>query len=136
MFSGTDKAISYVHIPANQILNNLLALGYECYFHQSRFDDNWIECQNGLCSLSNYEYPYEFFRNAQRNGKIMMTKIPLGGNITKVGPVELSFELIANSLRNLNDWYRENKGKEWAFADMTKYLKMLGISGGLVDGKG
>ena len=36
LFPGTDKAISYVHIPAHEILNNLLALGYECYFHQSR----------------------------------------------------------------------------------------------------
>ncbi len=34
--------------------------------------------------------------------------IPSGGNITKVCTVELTFEFISNSLKDLKDWYREN----------------------------
>ncbi len=62
--------------------------------------------------------------------------IPPGGSITKVCTVELTFELISNSLKDLKDWYRENKGKEGSSAHATKYMKMLRISGRLVDGKG
>ena len=50
--------------------------------------------------------------------------------------VEVTFELIVNSLRDLEDWYRDNKCKEGASAHATKYMKLLGISGGLVNGKG
>jgi hypothetical protein len=62
--------------------------------------------------------------------------IPPGGDITKACTVEMSFELIVNSLRDLEDWYRENKCKEGASAHATTYMKLLGISSGLVDGKG
>ncbi len=62
--------------------------------------------------------------------------IPPGGNITKVGMMELTFELISNSLKNLEEWYRENKSKEAESLHATKYTKMLGISGGLVNGNG
>ncbi len=50
--------------------------------------------------------------------------------------VELTFELIYNSLKDLKDWYRKNKVKEGSSAYATKYMKMLGISIGLVDTKG
>ncbi len=50
-FPGTDNAISFAHIPANQILNHCLALGYECYFHHAGFDEGWIEHQNASSSL-------------------------------------------------------------------------------------
>ena len=46
--------------------------------------------------------------------------IPPGGNITKVGMVELMFELISNSLKDLEDWYRENNSKEHASVHATK----------------
>jgi hypothetical protein len=59
--------------------------------------------------------------------------IPPGGDITKVCPVELTFELIS---KRFKDRYGENKGKEGSSAHVTKYMKMLGISRGLVDGKG
>ena len=29
LFEGTDRGISYAHMPANQILNHFLALGYD-----------------------------------------------------------------------------------------------------------
>ena len=38
LFAGTEKETSYIHIPANQILNHFLALGYDCYFHHAGFD--------------------------------------------------------------------------------------------------
>ena len=38
LFPATDKAISLAHIPANQILNHFLALGYDCYFYCAGFD--------------------------------------------------------------------------------------------------
>ena len=60
--------------------------------------------------------------------------IPPGGDLTKVGNVELSFELIANSLKDLEIWYRENKRQEGASAYTAKYMQVLGISGGLADG--
>jgi hypothetical protein len=60
--------------------------------------------------------------------------IPPGGDITKVGNVELTFDLIANSLQDLEILYRENMRQEGASACMTKFMKVLGISGGLVDG--
>ena len=59
--------------------------------------------------------------------------IPPGGDLTKVGNVELSFELIANSLKGLEIWYRENKRQEGASAYTAKYMQVLGISGGLAD---
>ncbi len=62
--------------------------------------------------------------------------IPTEGNITKVGMVEFTFELISSFLKDLEDWYREIKNKEGASKDVTKYMKMLEINGGLVDGKG
>lgn len=312
LFPGTNKEISYAHIPANQILNHILALGYECYFHRAGYDEDWSECQNASCSISSGgDYHCEFFKDAHRVVKEMMTENPAmpkdtrvvilrvwsdgfeahnvkgntqfnslqvftiklrgpkdqtlpyalcfktlnvrkilvslleelnelrqlslrywgrdkqiiptiallelvsndypercfntgisqkgnytkrfghsclfnktstpscprcqlqrmeiilsnssnvslepcedctdwwarvergnkypispGGDITKVIPVELSFELIVNSLKDLEDWYRENKGKGGASLYATKYMKLLGISGGLVDGKG
>ena len=33
LFTGTNRATSYAHISANQILNHILALGYDCYFY-------------------------------------------------------------------------------------------------------
>ena len=47
------------------------------------FSDQWakVECEN--------KYP-----------------IPSGGDITKVGIVKLTFELIFNFLKDLEDWYR------------------------------
>ena len=60
--------------------------------------------------------------------------IPPGGDLAKVGNVELTFELIANSLQDLEIWYRENKRQEGASAYTTKYMKVLGTSGGLADG--
>ncbi len=62
--------------------------------------------------------------------------IPPGGNITKISMVEHKFELISNYLKDLEIWCRENKSKDGASAHATKYMKMLGISGGLVDNKG
>jgi hypothetical protein len=38
LFTGTDREISYAHIPANQILNHILALGYDCYFYRAGFE--------------------------------------------------------------------------------------------------
>ena len=58
-----------------------------------------------------------------------------GGDITKVIPVELSFELIVNSLKDLEDWYRENKGKGGASLYATKYMKLLGLVEGLLMAK-
>ena len=310
LFEDTDRAISYAHMPANQILNHFLALGYDCYFYWAGFDEDWIECENGTCDLSNNDSQHcEFFRDVHRDVKEMMinnpdipkdtrvvilrvwsdgfeahhvkgnnqfnslqvftvkltgpkdqtlpyalcfktfnvheilvhllkellelpevqprywgkdkqvfptiaflelvsndypercfntaislngtyTKrfgyscfydkartpscvhcqlqrmeiilndsvnvalepcevcsdwwakvergskypIPPGGDLTKVGNVELSFELIANSLKDLEIWYRENKRQEGASAYTAKYMQVLGISGGLADG--
>jgi hypothetical protein len=60
--------------------------------------------------------------------------IPPGGDITEVGNVELTIELIANSLQDLEIWYSKNKQQEVASAYTTKYMKVLGISGRLADG--
>ena len=60
--------------------------------------------------------------------------IPPGGDITKVGNVELTFKYIANSLQDLEILYRENKQQQGASAYTAKYMKVLGISGGLADG--
>ena len=38
--------------------------------------------------------------------------IPPGGDLTKVGNVELIFEIIANSLQDLEIWYSKNKQQE------------------------
>ena len=51
LYAGTEKETSFAHIPANQILNHFLALGYECYFHHAGFDEDWTECHNGFCSF-------------------------------------------------------------------------------------
>ena len=59
-----------------------------------------------------------------------------GGNIKKVDIMELTFGLMSNSLRDLDDWYRKKKSKDGVFAHDTKYTKMLGIRVGLVNGKG
>ena len=40
LFDDTDKAIPYAHMPANQILNHFLALGYDCYFYWAGFDED------------------------------------------------------------------------------------------------
>ncbi len=40
LFPATDKAISFAHIPANQILNHFLALGCDCYFECAGFDED------------------------------------------------------------------------------------------------
>ena len=62
LFAGTDKAISFTHIPAKQILNHFFALGYECYFHRAGFDEVLTESQNASTSLFNDDVHYcEFF---------------------------------------------------------------------------
>ena len=53
LFAGTEKETSFVHIPANQILNHFVALGYDCYFYRVGFDEDWAEGENGTCSLLN-----------------------------------------------------------------------------------
>jgi hypothetical protein len=61
--------------------------------------------------------------------------IPPGGDITKVGMVELTFELITNSLKDLEVWYKDNIGKSTGVSKYTqKYMNVLGISGGIADG--
>jgi hypothetical protein len=45
--------------------------------------------------------------------------------------VELTFELLANSLKDLEISYRDNKQQEGTSAYTTKYMKVFGISGGL-----
>lgn len=61
--------------------------------------------------------------------------IPSGGNIAKDCKVELIFKVIANSLKDLENWYRENMGNFGVTMHATKYMQMLGINGGLVDCK-
>ncbi len=74
LFAGTDKAIFDAQIHANQILNNFLALCYECYFHHAGFDEDWTECQNASSSFFNYDVPCcEIFQDAHRDVKEMMT---------------------------------------------------------------
>ena len=81
MFPGSDKAISFTHIPANQILNYFLALGYDSYFHRAGFDEDWTECHNGFCSCLNDDDHYcEFFQDLHRDVKEMMMSNP---DITK-----------------------------------------------------
>ncbi len=61
--------------------------------------------------------------------------IPPGGDITKVGMVELTFELITNSLKDLEVWYKDNIGKSTGVSKYTqKYMNVLGISGGIANG--
>ncbi len=40
IFEDTDRGISYTHIPANQIVNHFLALGYDCHFYRAGFDED------------------------------------------------------------------------------------------------
>ena len=62
LFEDTDKAISYAHLPAKQILNHFLVLVYDCYFYWAGFDEDWIECKNGTCDLSSNDLQHcEFF---------------------------------------------------------------------------
>ena len=61
--------------------------------------------------------------------------VPPGGDITKVGMVELTFELITNSLKDLEVWYKDNMRKSTGVLKYTqKYMNVLGISGGIADG--
>jgi len=53
--------------------------------------------------------------------------IPPGGDITKVGMVELTFELITNSLNDLEAWYSVKQGKEGSSAYAKKYMQVLGV---------
>ena len=53
LFAGTEKETSFTHIPANQILNHFLALGYDCHFNRAGFEEDWAEGENGTCSLLN-----------------------------------------------------------------------------------
>ena len=77
LFEDTDKAISYAQMPANQILNHFLALGYDCYLYWARFDEDWIVCENGTCDLSNNDRKHcEFFQDAHRDLKQMMINNP------------------------------------------------------------
>jgi len=55
-----------------------------------------------------------------------------GGDITKVGMVELSFEFITNSLKDLQVWYK-NKGQGGASKYAKKYMQVLGLGAGLND---
>ena len=76
LFPGTDKAISYANIPANQILNHILALGYDCHFYRAGFEEDWSE-ENTTCLLQNDDVHHcEFFRDAHRDVKDMMAKNP------------------------------------------------------------
>jgi hypothetical protein len=56
LFEDTDRGISYAHIPANQILNHFLALGYDCYFYRAGFDKDWISCENEMCDISHIDH--------------------------------------------------------------------------------
>ncbi len=47
--------------------------------------------------------------------------------------VELSFELITNSLKDLQVWYSENKGQGDASKYAKKYMQVLGLGAGLND---
>ena len=49
--------------------------------------------------------------------------------------VELTFELISNSLKDLEVWYKDNIGKSTGVSKYTpKYMNVLGISGGIANG--
>ena len=62
MLPGTDRENSYAHRAANQIVNHFLALGYDCYFYQAGFEEDWIECENAMCYLlNNDEHHCKFF---------------------------------------------------------------------------
>ncbi len=80
LFEDTDRGNSYAHIPANQILNHFLALGYDCYFYWAEFDEDWIVCENGMCYLSNDDHDdqelCEFFQDVHRDVKEMMINNP------------------------------------------------------------
>ncbi len=85
LFPGTDKAISFAHIPANQILTHFLALGYECYVNHASFGEDLSQSQNASSSLLHDDVPYcEFFRDAHRDVKEMMTNNPDVSKNTRV----------------------------------------------------
>ena len=77
LFAGTEKETSFAHITANQILNHVLALGYDCYFYRAGFEEDWAAGENGTCSLINDdEYCCEFLKEAHSYVKEMMTNNP------------------------------------------------------------
>ena len=79
LFDHTDRGISYANIPANQILNHFLALGYDCYLYQAGFDEDGIACENGMCYLSNNDHDHqhcEFFQDVHSDVKEMMINNP------------------------------------------------------------
>jgi hypothetical protein len=77
LFPVTNKAITFGHIPENQIFNHFLPLGYDCYFHCAGFNEDWTECHNGFFSLLNYDDNCcEFFQDLHRDVKEMMMDSP------------------------------------------------------------
>ena len=65
LFSGTHRALSYAHISANQILNHILALGYDCYFYRAGFENDWtdIEHEKYLMFTDDDTFPCEFLQD-------------------------------------------------------------------------
>ena len=64
LFPGTNKASSYAHMPVNQILHHIVALGYDCHFYRAGFEEDWSE-ENTTCLLQNDDVHHcDFFRDA------------------------------------------------------------------------
>ena len=102
--------------------------GYSCFYDKAR-TPSCVHCQlqrmdiilndSVNVALEPCEVCSDWWAKVKRGSKYPM---PPGGDLTKVGNVELSFELIANSLKDLEIWYRENKRQEGALAYTTKYM--------------
>ena len=86
LFTGTDRACSYAHIPANQILNHILALGYDCYFYRAGFEKDWTDIEHEVYPMFTDDdtYPCEFFRDAHNDVKEMMRNDPAMPKETRV----------------------------------------------------
>jgi hypothetical protein len=65
----------------------------------------------------------DWWAKVERGSKYPM---PPGGDLMKVGNGELTFELIASSLQDLEIWYRENKQQEGASAYYDKTQESVG----------
>ena len=91
LFTGTDRACSYAHIPANQILNHILALGYECYFYWAGFEKYWTDIEHEVYPTftDNGTYPCEFFHDAHNDVKEMMRNNPGMPEETSVGILQV-----------------------------------------------
>ena len=86
LFTGTDRACSYAHIPANQILNHILALGYDCYFYRAGFEKDWTDIEHEVYPTFTDDdtYPCEFFHDAHNDVKEMMRNDPAMPKETRV----------------------------------------------------